>query len=129
MERIDSVLRTLYASNDEGRVSVGACRNVRFPVPEIFTVYVAAELALICAGGISAEIVNSPTAPVKDAGAPDGSSFTLTVMAPVESLRLTLYSSTPPPKKGSKLRAFCMTTRATAVISVGSMVSEPLCCG
>ena len=73
---IDSVVLTLYCSKVPGRLSFGACTKVRLPVPEIFTVQVAPELAAMRSSGICDSIVKLPTAPLKLAGAPAGSGLT-----------------------------------------------------
>jgi len=125
---IDSVVLTLYCSKEVGSGSFGACTKVRLPVPEIFTVTVAPELAAIRSEGNWVFIVKLPTAPLKLAGAPAGSAFTWTVARWLCTLRGTLNTSRPPPKKGSAWR-LCTTTCATTVMSTGSIVSEPTCCG
>ena len=125
---IDSVVLTLYCSNEVGSGSFGACTKVRLPVPEIFTVTVAPELAAMRSEGNWASIVKLPTAPLKLAGAPAGSAFTLTEVRWLCTLRGTLKTSRPLPKKGSALR-LCTTTCATTVISTGSIESVPTCCG
>ena len=73
---IDSVVLTLYCSKEPGSVSFGACTKVRLPVPEIFTVQVAPELAAKWSVGRSVSMRNEPTAPLKLEGAPSGSGFT-----------------------------------------------------
>ena len=87
---IDSVVLTLYCSNEVGSGSFGAWTKVRLPVPEIFTVTVAPELAAIRSEGNWASIVKLPTAPLKLAGAPVGSGLTVTAARWLCTLRGTL---------------------------------------
>ena len=90
---IDSVVLTLYCSNDAGSASLGACTKVRLPVPEIFTVHVAPELAAKRSDGRSVSMRNDPTAPLKLEGAPSGSGRTSIAARWLFTLRGTLKTS------------------------------------
>ena len=87
---MDSVVLTLYCSNEAGSVSFGAWMKGKLPCPVIFTVKVPAELAASWSAESDASMENLPTAPVKLAGAPAGSSLTVMFTRGVCNLRRRL---------------------------------------
>ena len=76
---IFSVLRISYASKSAGNCILGASTILILPVPDISTLREVASWAETLSETKPAVILNDPTPPVKEAGAPDGRADTFTV--------------------------------------------------